>query len=248
MTRVEEYRETLRGLEDWDAYLLGESGLPGPRGNIELAQAAAQEGDETRFNAWLSWSPERAPVNTPKEFLAFCGVLGLGKLLVEGRLDLLEKLRIYANDPRWRTREAVAMALQKLGRCDMQTLIAEMESWSRGSPLEKRAAAAALCEPDLLGEAVYAERVLAILDEITASIQEIEDRKEEGFRVLRQGLGYCWSVAVAASPEKGKALMEGWMESNDPDIRWIMKQNLKKKRLARMDAAWINDCLSRLNG
>ena len=45
MSKRNEYRQTLRGLDDWDPYLLAESGLPGPRGNIELAQAVADEGD-----------------------------------------------------------------------------------------------------------------------------------------------------------------------------------------------------------
>ena len=33
--------------------------------------------------------------------------------------------------------------------------------------------------------------------------------------------------------------MEKWLESEDPDVRWIMRENLKKSRLARMDAAWV---------
>ena len=33
--------------------------------------------------------------------------------------------------------------------------------------------------------------------------------------------------------------MEKWLADPDPDIRWIMRENLKKKRLARMDAAWV---------
>ena len=33
--------------------------------------------------------------------------------------------------------------------------------------------------------------------------------------------------------------MERWFPVDDKDIRWIMKENLKKDRLARMDAAWV---------
>ena len=82
-------------------------------------------------------------------------------------------------------------------------------------------------------------RVLRILDEITASIPQLTDRKTDAFKTLRQGLGYCWSVAVAALPDAGKPLMEKWLASPDPDIRWIMRENLKKNRLVRMDAAWV---------
>jgi hypothetical protein len=62
------------------------------------------------------------------EFLAFCGVLGLGKLIAQGQLDLLPRLRNYASDPHWRTREAVAMALQRWGQVDMANLLQEMAS------------------------------------------------------------------------------------------------------------------------
>jgi hypothetical protein len=50
--------------------------------------------------------------------------------------------------------------------------------------------------------------------------------------VLRQGLAYCWSVAVAAAPDEGRRLMERWMREDDRDVRWVMRQNLSKKRLA----------------
>jgi hypothetical protein len=46
-TKVQEYRETLRGLESWEAFLLAESGLPGPRANLELVQAAGEEAGES---------------------------------------------------------------------------------------------------------------------------------------------------------------------------------------------------------
>ena len=41
MTKMEMYRIYLRSIDQWDDYLLKESGLPGPRGNIELAQVVA---------------------------------------------------------------------------------------------------------------------------------------------------------------------------------------------------------------
>ena len=46
MSKVADYRKTLRALKDWDAYLVAESGLPGPRANLALVEAAADEGDE----------------------------------------------------------------------------------------------------------------------------------------------------------------------------------------------------------
>jgi hypothetical protein len=239
MGKVDLYRETLKTLEHWDEFLLKESGLPGRRGNIELAQAVAEEGDAETFTRYLVYNPERAPTNSPYEFLAFCGVVGLGRLASEGDLGLLKVLRRHASDPRWRIREAVAMALQRIGRKDMDFLLQEMERWSTGNPLEKRAAAAGLCEPELLRDRDHAQTVLAILDRITASIEGTEDRRSDEFKALRKGLGYCWSVAVVAAPVEGKRMMEKWFSSNDRDTVWIMKQNLSKKRLVRMNAEWV---------
>jgi hypothetical protein len=239
MPKTDTYRAILADLDDWDAYLLAESGLPGPRGNLELAQAVADVGDLARFQRYAAYTADQAPTNTPGEFLAFCGVVGLGRLVAEGHHELLPTLRRHASDPRWRLREAVAMALQRLGDADMGSLLAEMRAWAQGSPLEQRAAAAALCEPRLLTQPAHARATLEILDAITATIPSVEDRRDESFRALRQGLGYCWSVAVVALPEVGKPMMEAWLSHPDPDIRWIMRENLKKARLARMDAAWV---------
>lgn len=239
MSRKNEYREKLRILPDWDSYLLKESGLPGPRGNIELAQVVADEGDFKLFERYIKYTTDKAPVNSPYEFLAFCGTVGLGRLLAEGDIDQLKTLRVLASDTRWRIREAVAMALQRLGDVKLEQLIAAMQKWSLGTPLEQRAAAATLCEPRLLTKAKHAKEILNILDKITISIKKINNRGTQDFLALRKGLGYCWSVAVAALPNEGKPLMEKWLVTEDKDIKWIMRQNLKKKRLVRIDAKWV---------
>jgi hypothetical protein len=40
--------------------------------------------------------------------------------------------------------------------------------------------------------------------------------------------------------------MEQWFSTRDKDIRWIMRENLKKKRLERINAAWVQDWRVRL--
>jgi len=81
--------------------------------------------------------------------------------------------------------------------------------------------------------------VLEILDTITQSIEASRDRKVDGFRVLRQAMGYCWSVAAAAAPGPGRSMMERWLRSDDPDVRWIMKTNLGKSRMAALGKDWV---------
>lgn len=248
MNKTERYRHTLRTLAPatWESFLLQESRLPGPRANLELVQAVADEGDEALFRRLLSFGPDQAPTNSPHEFLALCGVVGLGRLLAEGQVEILETLHRCASDPRWRMREGVAMALQRWGRVDMDALLQAMAEWSQGTLLEKRAAAAGLCEPNLLGEPAHVVSVLQILDDTTRSLCAVEDRKREEFRVLRKALGYCWSVAAVALPAEGKAVMELWFASDDRDVRWIVRENLRKKRLMRMDAEWVASWKARL--
>jgi hypothetical protein len=241
MSRVSEYRAELRALTDWEPYLLAQSGLPGPRGNLELAHAVAQEGTEAQFRGWAALTAEEAPENTPRGFLAFCGVLGMGAILGRGRsgehddnAEPLQVLRARASDTRWRVREAVATGLQLWGDVDMPAMLAEMAEWARGGYYEQRAAAAALCEPRLLGNPGHAQAVLSLLDMITQGIAGAPalDRKSEPFRTLRQALGYCWSVAVVADPAAGLPRIGRWLAHPDLDVQWIMRENLKKKRLA----------------
>jgi hypothetical protein len=239
MSKTDEYREKLQKLDNWDSFLLKESGLPGPRGNIELAQVVADEGDNKLFERYLTYTTDQVPVNSPYEFLAFCAVVGLGRLLAEGDTNLLSTLRIHASDPRWRIREAVAMALQRFGDKNMDQLLVGMHEWSKGAPLEQRAAAAGLCEPRLLGQTKHVKAVLQILDRITATIQSPGNSPRDDILVLRKGLGYCWSVAVAALPAEGKEIMEKWFVMTNKDIQWIMQENLKKVRLTRMDSEWV---------
>jgi len=242
MSKVEEYRQILRTLRNWDSFLLENSGLPGPRGNLELAHVVAQEGDQKRFEHFLTYHAEE---NTPEVFIFFCGVMGLGKLAAT-QPELYNHLREYASDPRWRIREAVATGLQLAGDQNMDLLLREMKKWLKGNWYEKRAAAAALAEPRLLRLPKIAKQVLQIVDKITASMETDDKSKDESFKVLRQGMGYCWSVAVAALPEVGKPMMEKWLASEDKDICWMMKENLKKNRLVKMDAAWVKRCLKKL--
>ncbi len=131
------------------------------------------------------------------------------------------------------------MALQYYGDRDMEGLLGRMGDWAKGNRFEQRAAAAGLCEPRLLKQTANTYRVLQILDIITSSIACADDRKDESFRVLRQAMGYCWSVAVVAFPEVGKAFMEKWVAGTDHDVRHIMKDNLSKNRLIKMDAGWV---------
>jgi hypothetical protein len=219
MTKVERYREALRELDDWEPFLLAESRLPGPRANLELVHAVGEEGDESLLLR-LAGSEE--------EFLVMCGAVGLGRLVAEGKSGHLARLRELASDPRWRVREAVAMALQRWGDEDFAAMATQAERWAEASPLEQRAAIAACCEPRLLRTPEAARRALDLVERVTHSLPSSRDR------ILRQALGYCWSVAIAALPDEGLARFELLERSTDADVQWVVRENLKKARLARL--------------
>lgn len=228
-------------------YLLGNSNLPGRRGNIELAAAfgdsieARQRGHFGRLWEYCSrlvnFSINEAPVNTAMEFLPFCGTVGVGTIgsVVTDYYDqaMLELERL-ANDPRWRTREAVCFGLLRLLTRRATDTLQVLQAWAkRGSLLERRAAAAGVAEPQLLKNEPFAVDSLRIHEIIFQRFPETEDRRGEDFRVLRKGLAFTLSVVVSAIPEIGFDFMGQLTADNDPDIDWILKQNLKKNRLLR---------------
>ena len=255
---IDTYRTELEQLADWDDYLRRESRLPGPRANLELLEAVIQAGDGCRFAHLLaldSGFPGGAPPNTPDEFLTVCAVAGLGKLVAEGDRAWLSVLRRRAGDPRWRVREAVAIALQHWGDDDMRGLLNEMVGWRCGSWLEQRAAVAALAEPRLLrptGVVDPTDAVLPIFDTITECIVAAgaAARRDPDYHVLRHALGYAWSVLVAANPSTCRPAFEHWLlraeSTHDKDLLWVARQNLKKNRLIVLDETWANCWTTRL--
>lgn len=235
--------------KQWDNFLREHSNLPGARANRELARAFARTGTLMDFKKYIHLDPDKAPENTPDEFLTYCGVMGFGQYLSkyhDGGLLILLKER--ANDPRWRIREAVVLALQIVGQKKISRLIAYAKSWIEGTFPEQRAAVAAMCDSDLLSNRETCLAALELLDWATATMIEYDDRQNEGeYQELQEALNFCWSVAVAASPEKGKPMMERWFKENHPVVNKIMKNNLEKDQLKNTDSEWVKRSLKRLS-
>lgn len=230
-TVADAHRAALAALphEAWGSYLDAHSGLPGPRGNLELLAAAGDLAPAGLLRAWAA---------DDDEYRAAVGTAGLGRLVAEGDAAALDELRERANDARWRVREAVAMALQRVGDAERARLWAVADAWATGSALEQRAAAAGVCEPRLLRSAPDAAAAVALLERITHGLAALPParRRDADVRTLRQALGYCWSVAVAADPAAGFPAFEALVAAaHDDDVRWVVRQNLGKARLTRAD-------------
>ncbi len=211
-------------------HLSTHSHLPGPRGNLELADAFSATAPR---EAILEFS------DVDDEYLRFCGTQGLGRLLAESPGDgwLRATLVERATDPLWRVREATARALHILGRAEpgaMHTIVAE---WIRHpDAYVRRAAMAAICEPCFLTDGAGFRAGLGACEAATASLVALPpaDRRAPGPRNLRQGLGYGWSVVVAANPGEGMPAFDRLRMSNDPDVAWIVASNLSKNRLKKL--------------
>jgi hypothetical protein len=228
-------------------YILSNSNLPSPRANLELAAAfselareVSEEGSGAVWELALSMAAvtaDEAPVGTPEEFVPFCGALAVGAIASTSAglyHEALTRLKALARDPRWRMREAVSMGLQQLLEFSPQQTIEQLASWVEGGDfLEMRAAAAAVADPAALKHAETALSALEVHRAIVQRLLKTTERKSDAFRILRKALGYTLSVVVQAVADPGFEFMKGLIETRDPDLAWIVKQNLQKNRLVK---------------
>jgi len=245
-------REQLQKLidhEDGDAlqlYLQAHSNLPGPRGNLELAAdtanlLAASDLDWAMdlIDGWSRLGELRAGGNAPEVMLPFTAAQTAGALWSRAdhdrRMLLEELLHRGANDSRWRVREGVAMGMQRIGFSCFDDLRDLTNRWSaQATLLEWRAIVAALAEPPLLIDRSRAElgidRSCLALEALLS--QPVNQRASGDARALRAALGYAISVFLAVDPD-GFAEFERIARIPDKDAQWIVRENLKKARIAK---------------
>lgn len=243
------------GSEKLENFLTSYSNLPGPRGNLTLIEFfGALVGDlvkspgpafpverlEALLDGWAALEITSAPVNYPREILPACAVSAYGHVAAarpDWWDDETAKLRQAASDPRWRTREIVAAALQKMLAADWSRTVATLDEWfASDDPLVIRAIAAAVAEPPLLKDTGRASDALACQVKAVEWYARLPQarRKQEVAKTLRQGLGYTVSVGVAAAPAEGLPWLKELAASSDLDLEWIARENMKKNRLKKL--------------
>lgn len=230
-------------------YLREQSRLPGPRANLELVNELAHllsvlvveqpESVQELLCYLMSDERQRIVSNTSAEFVILCSIVALGQCSATYPKwwgETYELLGKHACSPLWRVREGVALAFQRLlPVATQETINFLMILATQGNFFQQRAAIAAIAEPGLLHTANVVNAALEIQHVILARIHTtlVTERKREDFRSLRQASGYTVSVVTAAAPERGFALMRECATWGDSDINWILRENLKKKRLAK---------------
>lgn len=230
-------------------YLREHSRLSGSRANTELANDVSHllaasssrnpDGVRTLLDYFVSDDRKMAASNTPSEFIVLCGIIAFGTCAAAQpiwREETYALLSQYASCSFWRIRDGVVVAYQRLLIADAHEVIPRlMDLATGGNYLQQSVAIAAMAEaallysPEMFTAALELQRVVLERLHSTPAI----DRKSENFRVLRRTLGYTLSVITAAAPEQGFALMRECASWNDSDVAWILKENLKKKRLAK---------------
>ncbi|MHA2364123.1 MAG: hypothetical protein ACXAC7_09195 [Candidatus Hodarchaeales archaeon] len=228
-------------------YLIKNSNLPGRRANIEMAQAFADVVKEDfLINENLFWNlclkltelaSEQAPTNNPKEILSFSGTIALGSIgaISENHYqDSMALLQNLAKDSRWRIREAVCFAIQRIIQKKEMTIFETLDIWVMEKHwLTLRAVAAGLAHPEVLENKQIASKALEIHKNIINIIIKSKDRKSEDFKILRKGLGYTLSVIIVANPNDGFTFLNELVKIKDQDLTWIIKENIKKNRLVK---------------
>jgi hypothetical protein len=230
-------------------YLRENSRLPGARANLELANdvgyllASAIPRCADNVHALLTYfiSDRHRVVtgNTPEEFVLLCSIICYGTcaaVQATWRMEAFALLENFACSSYWRIRESVATAYQRLLVADASATICQLTCLAtEGNYLQQRAAIASIAEPPLLHNADIVEAALRLQAIVLERVRlvPLPERRNEDFRVLRRTLGYTLSVVTAASPERGFALMRECANWRDHDIHWVLRENLRKKRLAR---------------
>jgi hypothetical protein len=232
VTRADEERSSFRSATDTEVYLRANSHLPGPRSNLELLSAAAEEVDESWAQSWADRVVGEDPTDV---FVISVALVALGRFVAAGSAGNVELLRRRAADGEWRIREAVAIGLQRLGDDRPDELAVIAREWSEsGDALVARAAVAAVAEPRLLRTHAAVDAALDVMDAATRLIVGHVNRRDDRVRVLRQALGYAWSVVVAADVARVWPSFVELARSTDPDVQRIVRENLKKNRLVRL--------------
>ncbi|MBI1937269.1 MAG: hypothetical protein HYS25_04020 [Ignavibacteriales bacterium] len=243
MTKKEELTQKLKLIvndrKKLEQFILKNSNLPGPRGNIELAFALAEIFDQidVLFD-WLKITEEEADTNNPKAFLPFCAAVCLGKIYTKKKnKKIITVLKKSANDGRWRMREAVAFAFQIIGENNFDELKNIFSEWNnKSNNFEKRAILVSLAHPKFLNEG-NAKFCFEIAEVVLK-----EMNRENNFDVLRKGLEFTISVFAAANPKLGFTFIKRWI-GKDKVIDKIMKENLKKDRLVKKNPEEVKKIL-----
>ncbi|HVJ95178.1 MAG TPA: hypothetical protein VM580_35615 [Labilithrix sp.] len=224
------------------------SGLPGPRVNTTLAVAFAHEcarfGPKADALAYkmANLPPDEARGASGKEFLSMCGVLAVGARAVTAKEDTVREealvlLEDKADDPRFRVRDAVPLALAMIGQTMKGDLAGRVESWMDRF-FQAAAVIRALSEPMWLETFAHddAARPIRLLDAAFVLAQEAPRSafRYPGHKALVEALG---SAPKAVARRFGQQMFEQyavWAERvKVPELREAILANIADSQMKK---------------
>ena len=231
-------------------FLIANSGLPGPRGNLTLAAEASRliARDWIAKRGFLKclivgWS------TSGDEYLMFVAHSAIGHILSSnsGEEDWAVPILYEANFSKlWRAREGVTFALEALleNRADLALRL--IEEWCKSQdPIVVRNSIVALAHPTQLRrnrvQLDALERYNGIGMEMVAKPKNAGD----DVKMLAKSLGFTLSVAAEAD-EDYLAQFEKWIDGNVKVWRTIIRENLTKARIAKKYPESVEALLRRL--
>ncbi len=231
-------------------FLVTNSGLPGPRGNLTLAAEAS------RLIA-MDWATKRGFLKgliigwlaSGDEYLLFVTHSAIGHVLsgnpeeVEWAVPILYEANF---SPLWRAREGVTFALEALLEDRSDLALSLIDKWCKPrDPIVVRNSIVALAHPTQLrrnnAQLDALERYNGVGMEIVAKVIDPGD----DVKMLAKSLGFTLSVA-AETDEGYLDEFENWIDGNIKAWRSIIKENLTKARIAKKYPSHIEALLKRL--
>ena len=229
-----------------------QSGLPGTRANLVLAQAFAAEcvargkpADKLALTM-ATLSPEAAPGASEREFLPVCGVLAIGARAASDPKDLALRKKAIAllheasEDVRFRVREVVPVALAKIGAGMGDALVHELASWMDGF-FQATAALLAMAQPNFLPTIDDANAALTRLDEAYALARNAA--RSAARYPGRKALVDALAIAPAALATRfGVPVFDHlvtWSNTEMPELRGAIETAIHSGKLASRYASEI---------
>lgn len=222
------------------AELVKHSRLPGTRPNLELAEAfaasCASRGarSDALVTAMVRMDADRAPGATELEFLPLCGVYAAGfRAASDPRATkMLTLLHDAAEDLRFRVRDAVVVALAKVGAVRGDELVAQVSDWMDGffhasAVLRALGSAAWLTRiDDATGPCELLDAAFRTLDGAARSASRYPGFKAlvEAFRAAPAPLALRFGAPVLG-------VLETFASCKDPDLRALVRESIKDPKL-----------------
>ena len=232
------------------------SGLPGPRFNVDLLRAFAGEVAsrcgvaDALLAAMNAFHDDIAPHGHVDEFIAMCGIAGIGARAAadaKARKRLLEPLIEAARDPRARIRLEVTHAMIAIGLQVGPTIADTLRTWVEDNDAYLTQAALEIISNVEILPMLGAERAAELLDGIYKRVaeQSRSGRRAEGFARLLRALAIAPGTMVARFPQLAD-VVETHAKNKDEDVRLVVAQLVEviKKGRAHDRAAAIEAALA----